>query len=253
MCFKLYLRMIKNLLITCICLLTAISVHAQSAFGGRVLEYKTRVALRGVRIENLSNKIKTISTSDGHFSIAAKVGDLLVFTNPVYQPDTLLITDMHDREIFLTPKTNMLNQVTITDTSGRAKVNPNAIPYYDPQFHGQPVVYQRGDNLDYIGGVAIRLHYWNKDEKKKRKAAQSAKERQISEQISALFTPVNISKYVPLKGEDMDNFLLLYTPDVDQYTNKKFELLPYLNACYQNWQTLTPDQRKAGQIFGDGK
>ena len=245
--------MIKNILITCLCFLAVLSVKGQSVFSGRVLENKTRVVLHAVRIENLDNKLKTITGPDGQFSIAAKPGDLLVFNSFAYMPDTVLITDMHDREIFLTPKTNMLNQVTITDTSGRAKVNPNAIPYYDPQFHGQPVVYQRGDNLDYIGGVAIRLHYWNKDEKKKRKAAQSAKERQISEQISALFTPVNISKYVPLKGDDMNNFLLLYTPDVDQYTNKKFELLPYLNACYQNWQTLTPDQRKAGQIFGDGK
>jgi hypothetical protein len=49
----------------------------------------------------------------------------------------------------------------------------------------------------------------------------------------------------------MDDFLLLYTPDVKEYTDKRFDLVPYLSACYQNWQTLTPEQKKAGNVtFG---
>ncbi|MEP6614350.1 MAG: hypothetical protein ABJA76_20745, partial [Mucilaginibacter sp.] len=192
-----------------------------------------------------------ISLKDGEFAVAAKPGDLVVFTLFAYQPDTVLITDMHAREIFMTPKTTILNQVNITDTNGRAVASPNAVQPYDPMFHGQPVVYQRDPKfLKPVGGIIIRLHYWKKDEKRRQKAAQSAKEREISEHISVIFTPLNIGNYVPLKGTDMDDFLLLYTPDVKEYTDKKFALLPYLNACYQNWQTLTPEQRKAGEIFG---
>jgi hypothetical protein len=250
MLFKLYLRMIKNLLIVCFCLFGALTVHGQSVFSGRVLENKTRIVLHAVRIENLKSKVKTISLEDGQFSIAAKVGDLLVFNSFAYMPDTVLITDLHAREIFLTPKSTMLNQVNVTDTSGHAKANPNAVQHYDPEYHGQTVVYQRDSKGYYKGGIAIRLHYWTKDEHKKRKAAQTAKEREVSEHISSVFTPLNVSNYVPLKGDDMDNFLLLYTPDVKEYTDKKFDLVPYLNACYQNWQTLTPEQKKAGQIFG---
>jgi hypothetical protein len=248
--FRLYLRMIRNLLIICFCFLGILTARGQSVFSGRVLESKTRVVLHAIRVENLNNKLKTITADDGQFAIAAKPGDLLVFNGFAYQPDTLLITDMHAREIFMEPKTTLLNQVTITDTSGRAKANPNAVQHYDPQFHGQAVVYQRDENLNYKGGIAIRLHYWTKDEHKKRKAAQTAKERETSEHISSIFTPLNVSNYVPLKGADMDNFLMLYTPDVKEYTDKRFELIPYLNACYQNWQTLTPEQRKAGDIFG---
>jgi hypothetical protein len=242
--------MLRNLLIVCFCFLGILTASGQSVFSGRVLEYKTRIPLPSVRIQNLTNGLKTISLKDGQFGIAAKPGDLVVFIIFAYHPDTVLITDMHAREIFMTPKTTLLNQVNITDSSGRAVANPNAVQYYDPQFHGQTVVYQRDKNGNYIGGIAIRLHYWTKDEKKKRKAAQSAKEREISEHISAIFTPLNIGNYVPLKGTDMDDFLMLYTPDVKEYTDKKFELVPYLNACYQNWQTLTPEQRKAGEIFG---
>jgi hypothetical protein len=242
--------MIRNLLIICFCFFGILTVRGQSVFSGRVLENKTRVVLHAIRVENLNNKLKTITGDDGQFAIAAKPGDLLVFNGFAYKPDTLLITDMHSREIFMEPKTTLLNQVTITDTSGRAKANPNAVQHYDPEFHGQTVVYQRDAKGYYKGGIAIRLHYWTKDEHRKRKAAQTAKEREISEHISSVFTPLNISKYVPLKGTDMDDFLLLYTPDVKEYTDKKFDLLPYLNACYQNWQTLTPEQRKSADIFG---
>ncbi len=242
--------MFRNLLIICLCVFGALTVHAQTAFNGRVLENKTRIRLHGIRVENLNNKLKTITNTDGTFGIAAKVGDLLVFTGFAYQPDTLLITDMHDREIFLEPKSNVLKQVTITDSSGRAKANPNAVQYFDPQFHGQPVVYTRDKDLNYTGGVTVRLHYWSKDERKKRKAAQTVKEREISEHISEIFTAANIGRYVPLKGNDMDNFLLLYTPEVKEYTDKHFDLVPYLSACYQNWQTLSEKQRNAAQIFG---
>jgi hypothetical protein len=249
--FKLYLRMIRNLLVICFCFFGILTVRGQSVFSGRVLESKTRVVLHAIRVENLNNKLKTITGDDGQFAIAAKPGDLLVFSGFAYKPDTLLITDMHAREIFMEPKTTLLNQVNITDTSGRANANPNAVQHYDPMFHVQAVVYQRDAKyLKPVGGIAIRLHYWTKDEHSKRKAAQTAKEREISEHISDVFTPLNISKYVPLKGPDMDNFLMLYTPDVKEYTDKKFDLLPYLNACYQNWQTLTPEQRKAADIFG---
>lgn len=241
--------MLKNLLIVCFCFLGILTASGQSVFSGRVLEYKTRIALASVRIQNLTNGLKTISLKDGQFGIAAKPGDLVIFTSFAYQPDTVLITDMHAREIFMTPKTNMLNQVNITDTSGRAVEGPNLVPY-DPMFHGQAVVYQRDADFRPVGGIAVRLHYWTKDERQKRKAAQSVKDREISERISAIFTPASISNYVPLKGADMDDFLLLYTPEVKEYTDKKFELVPYLNACYQNWQTLTPEQRKAGEIFG---
>ena len=243
--------MAKILLIVCFCFFGILTASAQSIFSGRVLEYKTRIPLVSVRIQNLTNGLKTISLKDGQFGIAARPGDLVVFTTFAYQPDTVLITDLHAREIFMTAKTNMLNQVNITDTSGHAVANPKAVPHYDPMFHGQAVVYQRDPKyLKPVGGIIIRLHYWKKDEGQKRKATQSVKEREISEQISAIFSPLNVSNYIPLKGTDMDDFLILYTPDVKEYTDKKFALVPYLNACYQNWQTLTPEQRKAGEIFG---
>jgi len=249
--FILYLPMLKSLLIfTCCIFATATGLRAQTIFSGRVLENKTHIKLHGVRIENLSTHLKTLSGEAGEFSIAAKTGDLIVFRNFSYQPDTLLLTDMHEREVLLTPQSTMLNQVNITDTSGRSSVaDKNAKLPYDPQFHGQTAVYHRDGNGNYVGGVDFRLHYFTKDDHDKRKAAQKEKDRETVDQIISVFTEANLSQYVPLKGDDMVDFILLYLPDVKVYQSKDFNLLSYLNACYKTWQTLTPGERKAGRLF----
>jgi len=241
--------MLRYILVTFCCVFCAVTLHAQTVFNGRVLENKTRITLRGVIVQNLSNKLKSITNESGRFSIAAKTGDMLVLKAFAYQTDTVLLTDMHDREIFLEPAKTMLNQVTITDSSGRSAAANKNMQYYDPQFHGQTVVYHRDDKEEYDGGVIMRLHYFTGDDKKKKKAQLKAEERILSDEISAIFTADNISHYLPLTGADLDNFLLLYTPEVKTYNSKDFNLLTYLNTSYKTWLTLSADQRKAGQIF----
>ena len=240
----------RFVLIFCCFLLAGSTVRAQSVFSGRVLENKTRIALRGVRVENLNNKLKGITAGDGTFSIGAKVGDLIVFKAFAYQPDTVLLTTMYSREVFLTPQTNMLNQVNITDSSGRSsQAEKNAKLGYDKEFHGQTVYAHRDINGNFDGGATIRMHYFTKDDRNKRKASQKAADRKKEEEIERIYVASNIETYVPLKGVDMDNFLLLYTPDVKTYTAKSYDFVSYLNMCYKEWQTLTPEQKKAGQIF----
>jgi hypothetical protein len=241
--------MVRSLLIIFCCVGCAVTLHAQTVFNGRVLEHKTRIVLHGVIVENLSNKLKNITGDDGRFSIAAKVGDLLVFKKFSYAPDTLLLTDMHDREIFLQLQSTMLKDVIIRDSSGKTGVAEKNMTYYDPQYHGQTLVPHLDRNKQEDGGAVFRIHYFTKDDKDKKKAAEKEEDREVNEEIIKVFSPDNIGKYVPLKGKDMDNFIVLYMPDVKTYNSKDFNLLSYLNDCYQKWLKLSDDERKASQIF----
>jgi len=241
--------MLKSLF-TAICLvLYATTLQAQTIFKGRVLENKTRVTLRGVIVENSRNSLKTITGNDGRFSIAAKTGDLLILKSFGYQADTVLLTDLHDREIFMEPRGTELNQVTITDKSIDTVQASKNMKYFDPQFHGQTMVYHRDDKHNFDGGIILRMHYFKGDENKKKRALKKEQQRMLSEEISAIFTAVNISHYIPLKGTDLDNFLLIYTPAIQVYNKKAFNLLAYLNTSYKTWLNLTADERKAGHIF----
>ena len=238
----------RTLFITLCCVFCALTLHAQTVLHGRVFENNTRIALQGVMVENLSNKLKAITGADGRFSIAAKTGDLLVLKSFGYQTDTLFLTDLHDKELFLEPQRTELKQVTISDSAANAVQAAKNMRYYDPQFHGQTMVYHRNKKKEFDGGIILRMHYFKGDEHKKKKALEKEQQRMLSEEISTIFTADNISHYLPLKDAELTDFLLLYTPDIKVYNSKDFNLLQYLNTCYKTWLTLTPGERKAGQI-----
>jgi len=238
----------RTLFITLCGVFCAVTLHAQTVFNGRVFENKTRIALHGVVVENLSNKLKAISGDDGRFSIAAKTGNLLVLKSFGYQTDTLFLTDVHDKEIFLEPQRTELKQVTISDSSAKASQAAKNMQYYDPQFHGQTMVYHRNLKKEFDGGIILRMHYFKGDEHKKKKELEKEQQRMLSEEISTIFTADNISHYLPLKDADLGDFLLLYTPDIKVYNGKDFNLLEYLNTSYKTWLTLSPVERKAGRI-----
>jgi hypothetical protein len=234
--------MLRWLLLIFIFVSSASIVLAQKKLTGRVLENGTRIGLGDVFIENLSNKQSTFTDVKGRFSIHAKTGDLLTFKGFAYQNDTVLVTDLNSKEVFMEPKKNELAQVNITSTEIK-KLNT-----YDPQLHGQTMIYQRNENGSPKGGIILRMWYWKKDEKKKAKLEKQLKEFETADRIAAIFTVSNLAKYVPLTGEDMNNFIALYTPNVKTYTRNDFNLISYLNDNYKKYQALPLDKRKPNRL-----
>jgi hypothetical protein len=120
--------------------------------------------------------------------------------------------------------------------------------YYDPLFHGQPVVYARDKNMNYKGGVVLRLWYWKKDEKKRAKRQALERKYVIMDKIAAVFQPKIIAQYLPLTGQDLDNFINLYTPAAKIVMAKDFNLTNYLDACFKKYQALPPDKKQPPKL-----
>ncbi|MFA6085337.1 hypothetical protein [Mucilaginibacter sp.] len=228
-------------------LLFSLFFVAGTAFGqklkGRVFESQTRIVLADILVENLTNKQSLLTDAKGRFSITAKVGDMIRFKSFAYEADTLVIINMREKEVFMEPKKNQLSQVNIKTTE-----TSNFNTYYDPLYHGQTAVYHRDKRGYYDGGIILRFWYWKKDEHKKAKLNQKLKDFDTMDKIALIFTPKNLSKYIPLTGADMDNFIGLYTPGVKEYTRNNFELAAYLNDCYKKYQALPLDKRKPDSL-----
>lgn len=212
--------------------------RGQESLQGRVYEINTRIALPEISIRNQSNQTTVKTDSAGRFRILAKPGDLLLLTGFSYQPDTILVIDYRYREVFLTPKAHLLKEVKVNS----APVNLGELR--DPEFHGQKVVYQRDEDGNYKGGIAIRLSYWNKDSKKERRSQKRLKEAELKSEIYARFNPANVGKIVPLKGQALQDFIDLYRPLVEQYRSPEFDFVLYLNEKYRDYLALPEDQRK---------
>jgi hypothetical protein len=237
--------MIKYFLAFLITCLAAQMVLGQGNIKGRVFENKTRISLADIEVRNLKTNEFTLTDDKGKFSIAAKPGDILTFHGFAYNPDTLLLTDMHDREVFLIPQSRTLNEVKVTTDSTK-----NLNTYYDPEFHGQTVVYSRDANLNYIGGITIRFHDSKKDEHRREKLAKELKEQNELDEVIRIFRPANIAQFVPLKGMDMTDFLALYTPTIKVYFAPSFDLPIYLSDCYKKFVKLPEDKRHPQKLVG---
>ena len=211
---------------------------AQSVFKGRIFELNTRIAIPGTHVSNLSTKITALTDTAGRFAIKAKSGDLLVMQSFAYLPDTLLITNMKYREIYLQALPNMLGEVTVKQTEIRG------VDFRDREYHGQTIVYQIDENSNHKGGVAFRLWYWNKDSKKVRRSQKRFKDEEILLEIDRVFNPFNIGKYIPLREQVLQDFINLYRPALDIYKSNGFNFFLYLNDSYKAFKQLPPEKRK---------
>ena len=237
--------MLRSLLLFILGCIVSATACAQSTFTAHIYENKARIALPGIMVSNQNNNEFVMSDDKGKFTIAAKKGDILILKGFAYKTDTLLLTSTRDLEIMLEPRQNVLKDVNVTSTETK-NANPNA--YKDPEFHGQSMVYQRDAGDLYKGGIALRVWYWNKQEKKLKKEADRRKYEQTSDEIVKVFSADNISQYLPLKGEDMNAFIIRYIPDVTVYSSPSFNLLAYLNTSYKNFNSLSTEERKPQKL-----
>lgn len=223
-------------------LLFVFTANAQQKLSGRVFENKTRIYLAGVRIQNLRTKKFTETDDKGRFNIDAALNDVIVLNNFGYEVDTLVLINLKPKEIFLEPKKHMLDEVNVTSQQVQS------FKSYDPDFHNQSVVYQRDNNGNLKGGIALRIWSNKKEERQQVKVAQWEYTERNRLIIDTVFALRNLSKYIPLKGDELMAFRIRYIPTVPQYTSAGFNLLQYIDSCYKNFEALPVQKRKPANL-----
>jgi len=219
------------------------AVQAQDNLTGRIYENKTKGALPGINVQNLRTNRFTVSDRSGGFSIAAKVGDLVVFSGFSYHSDTLYVKDLKYVEILLDLKSNMLKEVKVTGVEtklGGLKAAPTLSP-----IGSQALVYSTDAQGNYKGGLTANIFDSHSAENKRKKAVQFNKDEEIKNKIAARFSPEGLKDFIPLEGQEMQNFIVTYTPDIKTYTDPAFNLTTYLSASYQEFMKIPADERKS--------
>lgn len=224
---------ILSILLSTICF----KAKAQGTLMGRVYEYQTHIHLQSIKVTNLNTKQYTLSDTSGTFYIYAKPGDLLVIRGYAYQPDTVSIINKNHLEIYLVPEGKVLKEVNVTSATAETKLGN----LKDPTLTGAPVVYQRDANGSYKGGVALRFGY-GKD-KKAIHSKQVSDEEIADKQIDQAFNEKTVSQTIPLRGQELKNFILMYRPERGVFKARTFNMTVYLNDSYKKYMALSPDKR----------
>lgn len=217
---------------------------AQSVVSGQVYDLEDKKnPLLYVLIKNITNGQFTQTKAGGQFDIAAKKGDLLSFSKTGYHTDTLFLTDLSVKRIFLPLNVTELNEVNIQS----AKINPSLF-YKDPiakemkRFETDDL---RGKkNNDRAGGLSFNLGYgkYRREQQKKQRIEEAEG---YEDEINSNFTREFVAKLTKLEGEDLQNFIYLYKPYAGLVKDDRpFNYTLYTLKALSTWKKLPLDQRK---------
>jgi hypothetical protein len=236
------MNMLKRLIIVW---LFAIPLHtmAQTGISGGVFDYDNKnFPLQKVTIRNLSTQRTVQTGAAGQFTITAKKGDLLELSLPGYHTDTLYLTDMQAKTIYLPSQSTDLKQVNITGAK-LAKdlklINPtNAKPA--TRVSGIPPK----QNIGRAGGIG--LAFGSGKPKRERAKIQALEENAgYEEEINQYFSEEHVGGLIKLQGQELKDFIEMYRPSVARVRgDTEFNYDFYIAQAYQTWLKLPPDQRK---------
>ena len=223
------------------------TAQAQTKVSGRLYEIKTHTVLPGVRVENLRTHNATATDTTGQFTIPAAVGDKLSFTVLSYKTDTLYLANLRFKEFYLTPRdSKLLKEVTIVNKE--VNFGALAMPTTTGPLGSKTVRYQTDANGSPTGGVKFGLPDLSGAQKKREKDARLAADEQMAQKIDRIFSVESLQRYIPLKGQEMSNFRVLYRPQPNMYTSK-FNLPIYVDSCYREFMKMPADQRQSGDLL----
>lgn len=218
----------KLLSVAAILLFIASFAHGQSTYKGTVYENGTNTRLSDVFIRDANSRQVSITDKNGNFTITTAAGHTLIFNSPGYNSDTLYLVDMAPKKIMLTTQRISLSQVNITAT--RNAFNPR---------EEYPEVYEK--SKVYVFSPST----WFSGEGKKARRLKRYFQHEAEERnVDAAFSPGYVSGIVPLKGNDLENFMTMFRPSYAFLrSNNRESMAAYINDSYKKFMALPADKR----------
>lgn len=237
--------MYKILIIAIVCLLPLKNIAQTVSTGAVFDDSKKSLAMPGVTVKNLNNKRVTFTRKDGKFTIGASVGDLLEFSYIGYHTDTLYLTNLLTKIVYLPVRTNSLRDVNVEAlrlSKGILNAKDSLAEQYTLLSTGGNLARKR--NGDKIGGLSLNLGY-GKYRRDQRKEAELEERDRYFQEIDENFNEKTIGELVSLTKEEMKSFIVIYRPSVEKVKSERpFRYNYYIAEAYNAWLKLKPEERK---------
>lgn len=207
--------------------------NAQELLKGTVYESSGGARLPDVFVRNINNKQLGISDKQGNFTIKAETGNTLIFEAPGYVSDTLYLVDMRPKKIQLITQTIALREVKINSTRQA----------FDPHKE-YPEIYTKSKLY-----ILSPTTWFGKEARDARRMKKFFRREEEERRVDAVFTRTYVGSIVPLKGEDLDDFMLMFRPTYDFIKgNNNVSLAVYINDSYKKFAALPPEKRKPEKL-----
>lgn len=221
------IRIILLVIAACFCS----GLHAQAILKGIVYEAKSSRKLANVFIRDINSKEISLTDNSGNFTIRTVVNHTLVFSSPGYVADTLYLVDLQPKRIELGIQGFSLREVNVT--SNRA---------FNPR-EEYPSVYENSKF------ALSPSRIFGKEAKDARRLKHYFERETDERQIDSIFNAAYVSSIVPLKGQDLENFMSMYRPTL-AFLKKtpRASLTLYVNDSYKKFMALPPEKRSLQRL-----
>lgn len=210
--------------------------NAQNVLKGTVEESGSNLKLTNVFIKDATNNQLTLTDKNGNFVIKSAPSHLIIFNSPGYVSDTLYVIDMSPKKIKLQIMSIALREVKIKGT--RSSFDPKA-EY--PQVYEKSKVY-----------VLSPSSWFSKDSRDARRLKRYFAMEQQEQQIDNVFNAAYVSSLVPLRGQELEDFMTLYRPSYAfVHSNTTQTIAVYINDSYKKFKLLPTDKRKLQRLTSD--
>lgn len=207
---------------------------------GTVSESGSGNKMDNVFVHDVNNRQMTITDKNGNFSISTEVGHTIVFESPGYASDTMYLVNMAPKKIKMVEKTIALREVTVKASKNKAPFDPQA-EY--PEVYTKSKVY-----------VLSPTTWFGKDARDARRLKKYFRTEQQEREVDEVFNRSYVSSLVPLKGQELDNFMTLYRPSYAfVHSNSAGSMTVYINDSYKKYMALPPDKRQLPTLQSDVK
>lgn len=224
---------------TCLKILLLILFSLQIVNGqqvkGIVQDRATNLRLQNVTVKNHSSNQQAYTNEKGEFNIQASINEIVIFLEPGYLPDTLLIIDLKPVMRHLVINDKMLKTVQI---KGEA-FNPE-VDYHN--------VYKKAKTIHLAQNNPASFspsRYFGKEGKQARQFKRRLQQEKTERQIDARFSEIAVKALTMLQGKELDAYMVLYRPTLktlDKLNNEG--LMFYIMDCFKAFKLLPIEKKK---------
>lgn len=211
-------------------------LKAQVTIVGTAYDADTRNKLRLVFVNNLTQKEVDHTGYKGDFTVKADLGDLIVFTCPGYESDTLILQNMRPKLVLMRPSLIVLDEVIVSARSNKKPEDVKAA-------YASAYSYATTNVLSLDGKVSL-VNAFSKQSKEKR-AFQKFMDTEVNEKlIDQKFNKSLVTQLTKIRGQLLEDFMSYYRPTYSQVqAMSDVELRTFIVSSYNAYIKLPAEQR----------
>lgn len=223
----------KNILVAFLFVLPFIS-QGQTVLKGTAYDADKRSKLNLVFVNNLTQREADHSGQKGDFVVNAEIGDLVIFSCPGYQSDTLIVEDLSPKMVLLRPSLIVLDEVIV---SAKGKTEDIRSVYSSAYSAASTSILSKDGNLSLYNA-------FSKQSQQKR-AFQRLMESELNEKaIDRKFNTQLVTELTKIRGQLLEDFMSYYRPTYSQVNSmSESELRSYIISSYNEYIKLPAEAR----------